>query len=134
MGTTILIELPNGNTLSLQFPEGNPTIKNVKAEIEKKIKIPSDQINLFFNGKQLEDDKTFSDYGIEFGSSLTLNNKEVSSTLVSQLNEESEVIFSTDAEENEVISSNSLIELTESQTELQTESQTELQTELQAEL
>ena len=41
------------------------TIEEVKAEIERKADIPMDNMRLIYGGKQLEDKKTVSDYGIQ---------------------------------------------------------------------
>ena len=46
------------------------TIKNVKTKIKKQKGVPVDQFNPIFYGKKLDDESTFSHYGIQEGSNL----------------------------------------------------------------
>ena len=53
--------------------EPSDSIENIKAKIQDKKGIPIDQQNLYFEWKQLEDGRTFSDYNFQDQSTIPLN-------------------------------------------------------------
>ena len=60
----INIDDPSGNSLFILYPGDDTTIKDLKDIFQEETSIPADQIDFFFNGLLLEDNKTLDDYGI----------------------------------------------------------------------
>uniref|UniRef100_A0A915DRX9 Ubiquitin n=1 Tax=Ditylenchus dipsaci TaxID=166011 RepID=A0A915DRX9_9BILA len=68
----IFVKTLTGQSLSIDNAHVSDSIRSVKEKIEKATGMPQSEQRLIFSGKQLEDNKSLSDYGFNNGSVIHL--------------------------------------------------------------